>query len=91
MRVADPNPVYCSACFQQQPTKVHIDFEVAWDGPVINEDGLRVPIDDLYLCENCLETAYNRYRLAKGKPPIVSIQGENLKKENLNSKLKEVG
>jgi hypothetical protein len=66
MKIADPNPVYCSCCFQQQPGQVHIDFQVAWDGPVINEDGLRVPIDDLYLCRNCIETAYATFRHAMG-------------------------
>jgi hypothetical protein len=70
MKLADPNPAYCSCCFQQMPTKVHIDFEVAWDGPVINEDGLRVPIDDLYLCQDCIEQAYATYRLAMGYKPI---------------------
>lgn len=64
MKVADPNPVYCSCCFQQQPKKIHIDFEVAWDGPVINTDGLRVPIDDLYLCEDCLGLASRTLQLA---------------------------
>lgn len=79
MRVADPNPVYCSCCFQQQPNEVHIDFEVAWDGPVINEDGLRVPIDDLYLCETCLEGAYNRLRVAKGVSPVSSLRNRKVK------------
>lgn len=78
MKIADPNPVYCSCCFQQQPTKLHIDFEVAWDGPVINEDGLRVPIDDLYLCENCIESAYNRWRVSVGLKPLPSIQGRKV-------------
>lgn len=79
MKVADPNPVYCSCCFQQQPREIHIDFEVAWDGPVINEDGLRVPIDDLYLCETCLEGAYNRLRVAKGVNPVASLRGKKIK------------
>lgn len=79
MKVADPNPVYCSCCFQQQPTKIHIDFQVAWDGPVINEDGLRVPIDDLYLCEDCIESAYAAYRIAMGYKPITRLQRKKAK------------
>lgn len=76
MKIADPNPVYCSSCFNQNPKAVHVDFEVAWDGPVINTDGLRVPIDDLYVCESCLESAYNRYRVSKGYLPIDSLVGK---------------
>lgn len=82
MKIADPNPVYCSCCFQQQPTKVHIDFMVAWDGPVINEDGLRVPIDDLYLCEGCIEQAYNTYRVSKGYAAIPSLSGKSKVTQN---------
>lgn len=67
MKLADPKPVYCSSCFAQQPHKDHIDFEVAWDGPVINTDGIRIPIDDLYVCEDCLLLAFNTLRLAKKK------------------------
>jgi hypothetical protein len=47
----------CSACFNQQPDKLHIDFEAAWDGPV-KEGAIKVPIDDLYICEDCLKSAY---------------------------------
>lgn len=79
MRVADPNPVYCSMCFQQQPQKLHIDCQVAWDGPVINEDGLRVPIDDLYLCEDCIESIYQTYRIAMGYNPIHRLTKKKVK------------
>lgn len=57
----------CSACFQQHPEKVHVDFEVAWDGPhfpegsLMTDDGkvnhLPVQIDDLILCEDCVRSA----------------------------------
>lgn len=74
MKVADPNPVYCSCCFQQQPSVIHIDYQVAWDGPVINEDGLRVPIDDLYLCQKCIENGYAQLRQALGYKPIAELK-----------------
>jgi hypothetical protein len=71
MKLADPKPVYCSACFSQQPLKDHIDFEVAWDGPVINHtDNIRIPIDDLYICEDCMLQAFNTLRIAKGKTTV---------------------
>lgn len=57
MRIADPAPVYCSSCFSQKPHEVHIDFEVAWDGPVISQDGLRLTIDDLICCKTCIVAA----------------------------------
>jgi hypothetical protein len=32
-------PTMCSACFGQYPDRNHVDFEAAWDGPVINSNG----------------------------------------------------
>ncbi len=50
-------PAYCSSCFQQQPDKLHVDLDAAWDGPVL-EGSIKVAIDDLILCEGCLREAY---------------------------------
>lgn len=59
MKLANPNPSHCSACFNQQPDKKHIDFEAAWDGPVLDSESLvKQVIDDLYICEDCLKGAY---------------------------------
>lgn len=59
MKIADPNPPLCSACYNQQPDKLHIDMEVAYDGPVIDEEsGIKVTVDDLFLCQDCLVSAY---------------------------------
>lgn len=65
MKLADSS--ICSACFQQEPSKVHVDFEVAWDGPtfkegIMGEGGevsnfVRSQIDDLVLCETCVAAA----------------------------------
>jgi hypothetical protein len=58
MRVALQNPAYCSACFGARPGEKHIDFEAAYDGPVINSvAGNKVAIDDLVICEKCLIAA----------------------------------
>ena len=57
MRIADPNPAFCSSCFQQRFKMIHIDFQVAWDGPVINHEGLRMSIDDLIICQECMLAA----------------------------------
>jgi hypothetical protein len=66
-RIAETPPVRCSGCGLQQPHVRHVDFDVAWDGPVIQGgvvlfDGERsptvpVPIDDLILCEPCVVQA----------------------------------
>lgn len=74
IKIADPNPVYCSCCFEQKPGAVHVDYQVAWDGPVINEDGLRVPIDDLYLCQGCIEEGYAKLRQRLGYKEIPRLK-----------------
>lgn len=65
-RLADFDPVACSVCLQ--PPMVHdhslryVDFEVAHEGPVVTRHGdnvspeqtVRIPIDDLVICEQCL-------------------------------------
>lgn len=52
-RLASPPPSACAACFGQYPDRRHVDFEAAYDGPVL-EGAARVAIDDLIVCENCL-------------------------------------
>lgn len=64
MRIAETPPAACSSCFQSKPEMVHVDFEVAWDGPtvtdgILDEDGrlahtLTTAIDDMILCRECL-------------------------------------
>jgi hypothetical protein len=49
----------CSACFNQQPDEIHVDFEAAYDGPVIDQSsGIKMTVDDLYLCADCVRAAY---------------------------------
>lgn len=51
-------PVYCSACFNQNPDARHIDFDAASDrGYGQRDDGLQVAMDDLVLCEGCVREA----------------------------------
>lgn len=59
MRIAYISPAACSSCFGQYPEQVHVDFESAWDGPVIDaENGRKYSIDELVICEQCLRAAY---------------------------------
>lgn len=61
MKKARSAPKYCSACHGQYPERQHVDFEAYYDGPVISEsvgdNTIKVAIDDLVLCENCLASA----------------------------------
>ena len=56
MRLTDV-PAYCCKCYQQDTTKRHIDLDAAYDGPVIPGAPANQPIDDLILCETCVEEA----------------------------------
>jgi hypothetical protein len=51
-------PAYCASCYAQKPAQRHVDLEAAYDGPVL-EGSVRVAIDDLVLCEECLTEAAN--------------------------------
>lgn len=74
MRVALQNPPYCTACYGGKPQTRHIDFEAAYDGPVINnEDNIKVAIDDLIICEDCLVAAASMLGM---------VNSEEMKAEN---------
>jgi hypothetical protein len=68
VKIANPNPAFCAACYGQYSDRRHVDFEAAWDGPVFEGEGvhtgdggarskLPVGIDDLVICEDCLKSA----------------------------------
>lgn len=50
-------PAYCASCFQQESVR-YVDFEAAYDGPVVPGTPVPIPVDDLVLCENCLGEAF---------------------------------
>lgn len=66
-RLADPPPVVCSVCHQPPMAEGHrlryVDFEVAFDGPVVTRYGERVDsgqtvpyaVEWLIICEKCLK------------------------------------
>ena len=62
------NISYCSSCFQAKPGTPHVDFDAAWDGPVLT-DGAGEPIqhaiDELVICEDCLGAAAELLGYAK--------------------------
>ena len=62
IHIVHPAPPHCSSCYQQKPDQRHVDFEAAWDGPVLPAlDGavgvIGHSIDDLILCEDCIRIA----------------------------------
>lgn len=56
-KLADSRPPFCASCFQQ-PQGRYVDFEAAYDGPVIGTD-FPQPVDDLVICEGCLAEAFS--------------------------------
>lgn len=65
MRIAYHPPSMCSACFGQYPERVHVDFEAAWDGPVVNNNGTAYSVDELVICEDCMRAAYELLPLSE--------------------------
>lgn len=57
-RLADTRPPYCAACFQRPADLRCVDFEAAYDGPVVPGQPEPVPVDDLVICERCLSEAF---------------------------------
>jgi hypothetical protein len=62
IHLAEPAPPHCSGCFQQKPQTRHVDFGAAYDGPAVPalEGSVGVVahvIEDLILCEDCIENA----------------------------------
>lgn len=86
MKIADTTPAYCSSCFGQYPEQVYVDFESAWDGPIIDEgNGMKISIDDLVICESCLTAAAN----LNGLDATKSLKEENLELGVVIEKLQE--
>lgn len=56
-RLAQTTPPYCAACFSH-PDGRSVDFEAAYDGPVIPGSPEAIPVDDLVICERCLSEAF---------------------------------
>jgi hypothetical protein len=56
-RLAESRPPYCASCFTA-PEGRCVDFEAAYDGPVVPGTPEPVPVDDLIVCESCLAEAF---------------------------------
>jgi hypothetical protein len=59
---------FCSSCHCQHEQKSYVDFDAYWDGPTIDQEGsIKVPIDDLVICEDCLKAAGNLIGMVDNK------------------------
>jgi hypothetical protein len=82
IRVAVNPPTHCSSCFTQDPSKLHVDFGAAWDGPTFRDDvagaPLVVTVDDLVVCEDCLATAALLLPGDKTAALVAGLEEENV-------------
>lgn len=55
VRLLEYPPVYCSACWNAQPEKRHVDYAADNDQGYGNATDTQVPYDNLQLCEDCMK------------------------------------
>lgn len=65
-------PAYCASCFGQ-PDGRYVDFEAAYDGPVI-PGSPNACVDDLIICERCLGEAFSLLDPQGLKETIASLE-----------------
>lgn len=70
-------PVYCSACFNQDPRATHIDFDASCDRGY-GTGVLPVAMDDLVICETCIKSAAGLL----GMQEVDEDRVEELEKQN---------
>jgi hypothetical protein len=54
MHIAEIPPVCCAVCYQQNPDRIHVDTDAAYDGPLLDVSGARHSVDDIVVCEDCV-------------------------------------
>jgi hypothetical protein len=92
-------PTHCAACFSQNFSLRHVDFEAAYDGPVLVAEDMRPQIDELIMCEQCLaeaaqvlgwETEDTREDRLRDQETIARLESEKTAIEEYAKKLEEV-
>lgn len=74
MKIVQPPPA-CSGCYLQNVKLKHIDFEVCYDGPILGGPGsIPYQVDDLILCEKCIENAAKLVGLKRHSKLIERIE-----------------
>jgi hypothetical protein len=80
-RIASTPPAFCASCFTVREGDRFVDFEAAYDGPVLigeeDHNGNRPmkPIDDLVLCERCVNEAARLLDIGGDNPEIERLEG----------------
>ena len=90
-RRADPLPAYCSVCYQPPNVKEgmgFVDFEVAYDGPVIPGASEPVVIDDLIVCDDCVQSAANLIGFENGADLRGQISEQRQRIEELEKEVR---
>ncbi len=74
---ATNTPTFCSACFGQDSTVQHVDFDAACDrgyGQTEDNPDIKVALDDLILCETCLRDGATRIGMIDAKEQAEYVQ-----------------
>jgi len=97
MRIANTPPPHCSSCFGPHVDRRHVDFESAWDGPTFGTDiatgdgkpvrNLTVTIDDLVICEKCVEEAAGLVGLIRADELVEENVAQLEQLDNLRDRL----
>lgn len=83
-------PIYCSACFNQDPSRRHVDFDAASDRGYGNAEATKVVMDDLILCEECLRRGAELVGMAdaaESQAKIDSLEAKLASERRENQKL----
>lgn len=87
----NPTISFCSACFNQEPSKRHVDFGASYDGPVMStgseENPIRVSIDELVLCEDCLSSGAEILGLVNADEQVTANEELAQRVEELSERL----
>lgn len=82
-KIAEAEPFFCAACHGRPEGARYIDFEAYYDGPVINEDGIKLTIDDLVICDQCLGAAARLIGFVEASDDRTAVENRDLKASNL--------
>lgn len=95
IHLEDTPPPCCSACYQPQPEKRHVDFSASTDGPVTNvipDGSLGVVghvVDEIIVCEVCIETAARLLGLEDVTKLRAELDAANERNDALHDQLTE--
>src|SRR5882757_6391471 len=82
MRLSYSAPPACAACYGQDPKARHVDFEAAYDGPVLNATGeAPMQVDDLIICENCVRNAATLVGMIEASDDAAASKIERIERE----------